>query len=552
MAARPTLLSRWAPAGLSRRTYLPEAASGCRACQARHLTQRRFNSAALSHPVPAQDHGQQPSTSSYLRYGQPLPSTHPHLLAPGELTPGIQADEYEQRRRRLIQHLEPGAVVVIASARLKYATGKIFYKFRQDSNFWYLTGWEEPDSALVLEKDTSQRGYRMTMFVRSRDAHDEVWNGPRSGKEGATEVFGADEAVDITLLPARLRSILDKRSGGDASVYVDVEGVQHGSRSRNRQPKLSLFDYLVPSGRALDDAEEVASILSGSGRRVKSASQEFEKLRLVKSAAEIKVLRKAADISADAHAKVMRFCEPTSTSGKTEASLVAHFEYQTALANSARPAYVPVCASGSSSLTIHYISNQLQLQDGDLVVLDAGCEWGGYASDITRTFPVSGRFSSAQRDLYEALLRVHRECIKLCTENEGYSMEQLHRRSVDLMRAELTKLGFDMRGGELERILYPHFLTHPLGIDLHDTPGFSRSRPIQSGMVITIEPGIFVPPLSQFPKAFHGLSVRVEDEVLVQRDTSVVLSVDAPKEVADVEACFLYDKNKYSDKKKRH
>lgn len=173
----------------------------------------------------------------------------------------------------------------------------------------------------------------------------------------------------------------------------------------------------------------------------------------------------------------MRFCEPTSTSNKTESSLVAHFEYITALGGAARPAYVPVCASGTSSLTIHSISNRLPLQDDDLVVLDAGCELSGYASDITRTFPVSGKFSSAQRDLYQAVLQVQKECIKLCTEEAGLSMERLHRKSVEVMRVELRNLGFSMRGGELERTLYPHFLTHPLGIDLHDTPGFSRGEP---------------------------------------------------------------------------
>ncbi|KAK4056602.1 aminopeptidase [Microbotryomycetes sp. JL221] len=514
-------------------------ATTCQACR------RRFNSAALNHPPPSSSLSSVNNASSWSStrseltgYGQPLPSTHPHLLQPGELTPGIQATEYEQRRRQLVEPLEQGAIVIVASARLKYATGKIFYKFRQDSNFWYLTGWEEPDSALVLVKDDSHsRGYRMTMFVRSKDAHDEMWNGPRSGREGATDVFGADEATDISLLPSHLRTILES-SRPNAPIYVDLDGVQQSSRSRLRTTKTSFFDYLVPPGRALDDADEVASILSGSGKQIKTVNKELERLRLIKSEAEIKVMRRAADISADAHAKVMRFCESTATSGKTEASLVAHFEYRTALANSPRPAYVPVCASGSSSLTIHYISNQLPLNDGDLVVLDAGCEWGGYASDITRTFPVNGKFTSAQSDLYGALLNVHRDSIKFCTEEQGYSMERLHRKSVDLMRSELTRLGFELKGGgDLERTLYPHFLTHPLGVDLHDTPGFSRGQPIKKGMVITIEPGIFVPPLAHFPKAFHNMSVRVEDEVLIGQDTNIILSVDAPKEVVDVEAC---------------
>lgn len=174
----------------------------------------------------------------------------------------------------------------------------------------------------------------------------------------------------------------------------------------------------------------------------------------------------------------MRFCEPTSSSANniTESSLVAHFEYHTALAGASRPAYVPVCASGASGLTIHYTANNLPLHSGDLVNLDAGCEWGGYASDITRTFPVNGKFSTAQRELYEAVLRVQKECIKLCTAERGLSMDELHRTSVDIMRVELTDLGFHLRGGDLERIIYPHFLTHPIGVDLHDTSGFRRNE----------------------------------------------------------------------------
>lgn len=199
----------------------------------------------------------------------------------------------------------------------------------------------------------------------------------------------------------------------------------------------------------------------------------------------------------------MRFAEPTSTSSLTESSLVSHFEYLTSLAGSPRLAYVPVCASGASALTIHYTKNLLPLHSGDLVLLDAGCEWGGYASDITRTFPVSGTFSTPQRDLYEAVLRVEKECIQLCTAVQGMSLDDLHRRSCDLMKVELKDLGFDVRGGEMERTLYPHFVGHPLGIDLHDTPTFGRHekcvlshcapwvladffsrRRIQNGMVI--------------------------------------------------------------------
>ncbi|SCV71022.1 BQ2448_3784 [Microbotryum intermedium] len=484
----------------------------------------------------------EPSALSSPGYGQPLPSTHPHLLAEGELTPGITAHEYELRRRTLMDRLDSGSIVVIAGSRLKYATAKIFYKFRQESNFWYLTGWEEPDSMLVLVKDSSLRGYKMVMFVPSKDANDEAWNGPRSGREGACQVFGADEAHDVALLSTHLKSIINVPSSSSSShglIYVDLPGEPAPSRHRSLMApkKKSLFDYLVPKANALDETTEVLELLSGSGRIVKSANAQVEKLRLIKSEAEIKVMTKAAQISARAHAKVMRFCEPTSSSpdATDESSLVAHFEYNCALQGSPRPAYVPVCASGPSGLTIHYTSNRLPLLPNHLVNLDAGCEYAGYASDITRTFPVSGTFTTPQEHLYEVVLRVQKECIKLCTAEKGMTLEELHRRSVDIMRVELTDLGFHLRGGELERTLYPHFLTHPIGIDLHDTPGFSRAESIQAGMVITIEPGIFVPPQAFFPVGFHNTSVRVEDEILVRDRDQVILSVDAPKEVIDIE-----------------
>ena len=173
----------------------------------------------------------------------------------------------------------------------------------------------------------------------------------------------------------------------------------------------------------------------------------------------------------------MKFIKQAKNDGiaLTENSLVSHFEYQTSLANSPRPAYVPVCASGPSASTIHYTSNNLPLVPSSLVLLDAGAEYGGYCSDITRMFPVDGKFTTAQRDLYEVVLGVEKDCVKLCEEVEGMSLDDLHRRSMEVMRGGLEKLGFSLRGGDLERV-YPHFLSHPLGIDLHDTPTFSRSE----------------------------------------------------------------------------
>ncbi|GAA5823640.1 hypothetical protein JCM11251_000706 [Rhodosporidiobolus azoricus] len=489
---------------------------------------RRHNSSAvprpLSHPPAA---SYQAPTSATKSYGQPLPSTHPHLLAPGELTIGISAEEYADRRRRLMEGLEDNAVVVIAGGKTLYMTQNIFYRFRQRSNFWYLTGFEEPDSALVLQKDSSAKGYRMTMFVPQKDAYDELWNGARSGIEGACEVFGADDAVDSSYFTHRLRSLLSSSRG---PVYIDLPNINPtNTRSRSR-PSRSFMDYLSGSQPKQSETDEILDVLGK--RELKSAAKAVERLRVYKSEAEVKVMRKAADISCAAHSKVMRLAEP----GISEHALVSHFEHHTALAGSPRPAYVPVCASGKQALTIHYINNNRQCQDGEMVLLDAGCEYGGYCSDITRTFPVSSTFSTAQKHLYEAVLRVLKHTTTYCTSSANLSMEELHRISVDATRTELRDLGFNLRGGDLERVLYPHFVSHPLGVDLHDTMSFSRDEKLKAGMVITVEPGLYVPPLPHFPKGFHNQVVRLEDEVLIREDDFVVLSVDAPKELVDVEA----------------
>ncbi|GAA5855657.1 hypothetical protein JCM8547_001636 [Rhodosporidiobolus lusitaniae] len=492
---------------------------------------RRYNSASvptpLSHPVSTAPFAPPPSKA----YGQPLPSTHPHLLQPGELTLGITAKEYEQRRRALVNRLEDGAFVVIAGGKTVYMSQNIFYRFRQRSNFWYLTGFEGPDSALVLQKDSSARGYRMIMFVRPKDTYDELWNGSRSGIEGACEVFGADEAFDSTHFATRLRSILSSRSS--AAVYIDLPDISPSSTTRarsHRSPSRTFLSYLSGTPTPRSETDEMLEALGK--RELRSAAREVERLRLIKSEAEVKVMRKAADISSAAHAEVMRLCTP----GMSEHTLVSSFEYHTSLAGSVRPAYVPVCGSGAQALTIHYLDNNRRCEDGEMVLIDAGCEYGGYASDITRTFPVNGTFSTAQSHLYEAVLRVVKATTRACAASNNLSLEDLHRISVDATRTELRDLGFNLRGGDLERTLYPHFVSHPIGVDLHDTMSFTRDQKIQAGMAITIEPGLYVPPHSNFPKGFHNQVVRIEDEVLVREDDYVVLSVDAPKERVDVEA----------------
>jgi len=222
-----------------------------------------------------------------------------------------------------------------------------------------------------------------------------------------------------------------------------------------------------------------------------------------------------------------------------------------ALNGARRPAYVPVVASGPNSLVLHYTRNDQIIEEGELVLIDAGCEHHGYASDITRTFPASGTFSPPQRDLYSAVLATQKQMISLCSETAGYSQQDLHHRSCEILKTELNQVGFNLgKEGDLERVLFPHNLGHHIGIDLHESAHIARAAPLKAGMVITIEPGVYVPPTANFPKFFHSLGIRIEDVVVVGATHSTILSVSAPKEIVDVEgACQgLLELDPLSDK----
>ncbi|SNX87676.1 related to X-Pro aminopeptidase II [Melanopsichium pennsylvanicum] len=529
------------------------------------------------------------SSSSNLgrkrNYGQPLPHSHPHLfprrgvlgsedavLRPGDalpssselydvgtgivateqLTPGIPKTEYEDRRKALMDRLSDSSVVVAMSGRVKSMSGNIFYKFRQETNFWYLTGFQEPDAAVVLEKDASNpRGYKMTMFVQKRDEHNETWNGPRTGLDGAVDVFGADESYELepAILLNHLKQILPKYT----HIYVEPpnqpttprRGNTVGSKAGN------ILNYLAPpSTTSLDlfskksDFDAVVKLL-GDTRKCHSLAREVERLRFKKSVNEIRVMRRAGKASGEAMAETMGFVRP----GVSEAQLQAVFEYECALRGSQRPAYVPVVASGSNALTIHYVNNDRLVGPDQLVCIDAGGELDGYASDITRAFPCNadGRFSEPQKDLYTAVLNVLKSCTALASENQCYTLADLHRRSVDFLRQELKQIGFNLTGGTLERVLYPHYIGHWLGIDLHDCSSVERTTKLESGVVVTIEPGVYVPLDDAFPKHFQGIGIRVEDDIAVGEQDNVVLSSTAPKEVVDVEAaCKRYLDRKHT------
>ncbi|KAF5331579.1 hypothetical protein D9611_007572 [Ephemerocybe angulata] len=391
-------------------------------------------------------------SSKPTQFGQPVPESHPHLFdSRHDLTPGIPAEEYEQRRKQLMDMLPNNSIVVAVASPIKYMSSNIFYKHRQASDFWYLTGFEEPDSAVILEKTSSSKGYRMTLFSAGKDLAKEKWDGARTGYTDVERIFKADNAVPISTFTSQLKSLVSASS----NVFVDIPDTPRRSSSK------SLLKYLTSSIRG-GDPELALENLSSMKRR--ALAPEVAKLRHVKSKAEQAVMHKAATISGRAHAKTMRFAQP----GMPESALAAHFEYICALGGSQRPAYVPVVASGANSLIIHYTSNNMTLGKDDLVLIDAG----------SRTFPASGTFTNPQRDLYSAVLAAQRELVALCTEEASVTLHDLHRMSLKLLRTELGQIGFNLEGrsaSDLDRVLYPHYLSHPIGIDLHESTWFDRS-----------------------------------------------------------------------------
>lgn len=378
----------------------------------------------------------------------------------------------------------------------------------------------------------------MTLFVEPRQAHKEVWDGPTCGLDGATSIFGADNAEPND--PSIMLQILKSTLGQCEHLYVDLPKQMTIPRQSLRTPRFSIHDFLAPpSPTGYDlftrktDFDNVVKLLCDR-RNTHSLQREMDLLRSKKSKNELKVMRQAGAISGAAMAETMRAIQP----GMPESEAQAVFEFGCARRGAARQAYVPVFASGRNALMIHYVRNDAVMHDHDILSVDAGCEFAGYASDITRTMPTAadGRFTPAQRDIYEVLLRTLKACTKLATERQGYSLAELHRRSVEMLSVELRALGFSLGTGVLERTLYPHYLGHWLGIDLHDTSTVERSTRLQEGMVFTIEPGLYIPDDSAFPKEYRGIGMRVEDDIAVGERDSLVLSADAPKEVVDIEA----------------
>lgn len=431
----------------------------------------------------------------------------------------IKMSEYAKRRKELMQKIGPNGIVILPSAPEIYRNGDAVYAYRQNSDFYYLTGFEEPESVLVLAPNRKEGEY--LLFNRVRDRDREIWDGPRAGQEGAVKEFLADQAFPFHEFNAMLPDLL----AGRESIHYPL-GTNHE------------FDAVLMEGMNKVRAK-VRGGMQFPNTFVDIASSLHE-MRLFKSEAEIATMQKAIDITTEAHIRAMKVCKPGINESLLEAELMYEFQR-----NGARyPAYNCIVGAGRNSCILHYISNNQTIKDGDLVLIDAGAEYQNYAADITRTFPANGKFSEEQRAIYELVLKSQLAAIE--TVKPGALWPDAQEVIVKIITQGLIDLG--ILQGDLNTLIekqayvpfYMHKSGHWLGLDVHDAGRYrveNQWRPLQPGMVFTVEPGIYIS--SDIPgvdKRWHNIGVRIEDNILVTDNGHKVLSANIPKSVADIEA----------------
>ena len=426
--------------------------------------------------------------------------------------------EFARRRKQLMHMMGPGAIAILPTNPQQSRNRDVDFPFRPDSDFYYLSGFAEPEAVAVLVPGREHGEY--LLFCRDRDPEMEVWNGRRAGPEGAVEEFGADDAFPVTDIDDILPGLLESRE----RVFYTMGTTPD-------------FDK-----RVIDWVNRIRK----QSRAGKHAPDEFVSLehfvhdmRLYKSRAEIKTMRQAANIAARAHKRAMGLCQP----GMMEYELEAEFLHEFRKAGG-EPAYPSIVGGGANACILHYTENNAQLNDGDLVLIDAGAEHQCYASDITRCFPVNGRFSPAQRAIYQLVLDAQLAAIEEVY--PGNTWNAPHEAAVKVITKGLVKLGL-LKGRpatlikeQAYRRFYMHRTGHWLGMDVHDVGDYKVGdewRVLESGMVLTVEPGLYIPAGSKgVARKWWDIGVRIEDDVLVTRDGHDVLSKNVPKQVEEIEA----------------
>jgi len=424
---------------------------------------------------------------------------------------------FAERRQRVRDAMGPDAVAIFRGATLVSRSRDTDFPFRQDSDFWYLTGFDHPGATAVLRTDG---GPAYTLFVEPRDPAMETWTGYRPGTAGAVQDFGADEAHPGDELLEKIPELIRRARrifhvlGHDAALDARITGTLEQMRLRSRanaDPADAIFDP-----RALTHA-----------------------MRMFKDPGEIDLMRRAAEITREAHAAAARLAWPGAFEYELQAALEHGFRYRGARG----PAYTTIVGAGVNATVLHYVRNDQKLRENELVLIDAGCELEGYASDVTRTYPVGGRFTGPGRALYEVVLAAQEAALALC--QPGRTLPEIHDTAVAELVRGLVALGLlqgdpvELAAREAYKPYYMHSTSHWLGLDVHDVGSYRRAdepRPLEPGMVFTVEPGLYVAADAEVDPRFRGIGVRIEDDVLITTDGHENLNASQPKDPDEIEA----------------
>lgn len=443
------------------------------------------------------------------------------------MTVKIDTTEHQARRMTLLSKVQGNSIVIVPSAQEAIRSNDTEYHFRQNSDFFYLTGFTEPDAFLILSNKLGATDENANiasfMFVRPKDETAEIWHGRRLGVAMAPQKLMIDTAYSVNDIATILPDIID----GHTHLYYSLgesdyaDGVvQEAVGKCKNAPKQS---KIAPSS-------------------IVDVNALIHQMRLIKSEQEIAVMKRSADISCRAHAEAMKLCAPGIYEYQLEATILHSFAMQGAR----HAAYNTIVGGGDNGCILHYIENQDALKSGDLVLIDAGSEYQGYAADITRTFPVNGRFTPSQSAIYALVLKTQLACIKQLV--PGAIIPEVMETAVNIITQGLLDLGI-LQGDlascvkrEAHKAFFMHGLGHYLGLDVHDVGNYKengQNKPLEIGMVMTVEPGIYISDTANVPEQFKGIGVRIEDNIVITAQGNQVLTEQVPKNIADIEALMV-------------
>ena len=431
----------------------------------------------------------------------------------------IPKSEYARRRQTLMARMEPNSIAILPAAPMYIRNRDVEHVYRQDSDFQYLSGFPEPEAVIALIPGREHGEY--VLFCRERDPERELWDGLRAGQDGAIAHYGADDAFPIGDIDDILPGLIEGRE----RVYYAI--------GTNETFDHQLMEWIkMIRSKARQGAQPPSEFVA--------LDHLLHDMRLYKSANEVKVMRHAAEISARAHVNAMR----ASRAGLREYHLEAELDYEFRKGGAKMPAYGSIVAAGKNACILHYRENDAALEDGDLVLIDAGCEIDCYASDITRTFPVNGKFSHEQKAIYELVLAANEEAFKHIA--PGKHWNEAHEATVRVITAGLVELGLlegdveALIAAEAHKAFYMHRAGHWLGLDVHDVGDYKIGgewRVLEPGMAMTVEPGIYIAADNQdVARKWRGIGVRIEDDVVVTKTGCEILTSGVPKAVAEIEA----------------